>query len=74
MNSKLQLSLLASMVVANTVMADNLSALVDGGKVSGQFREFSITRAYNDTRAAANNDYTRKANAMGGYLKYETGI
>jgi hypothetical protein len=73
MNSKLQLSLLASMVVANTVMADNLSALVDGGKVSGQFREFSITRAYNDTHAVANNDYTRKANAMGGYLKYETG-
>ena len=73
MNKKVQLSLLASMVVVNTLMADDLSTLVDGGKISGQFREFSISRAYDDTRAAANNDYTRKANTMGGYLKYETG-
>jgi len=73
MNRKWQLSLLASMVVANTVMADDLSTFINDGKISGQFREFSISRAYNDTRLAANNDYTRKANAMGGYLKYETG-
>ena len=51
--------------------ADDLSSMFSEGKVSGQIREFSISRnvEYSDT---SKTDYTRKANAVGGYLKFET--
>ncbi|MDO9305151.1 MAG: OprD family outer membrane porin [Sulfuricurvum sp.] len=69
----IHLSFLASIVVVNSMAADDLASMFSDGKVSGQFREFTISREVDDTRTAANNDYMRKANAVGGYLKYETG-
>lgn len=68
-------SLLVSVVVANAQGADDFAEMFSEGKVSGQFREFTISREYEDTRPDAGNvgrDYMRKANAIGGYLKYET--
>jgi len=66
------LSLLASMLTVNAFGADDLAGMFSEGKISGQLREFSISRKVNDTRPTNNNDYTRRANAIGGYLKYET--
>ncbi len=56
----------------NVFGAEDLSTMFSEGKASGQIREFSISRtmAYSD---ATKKDYTRTANAIGGYLKYETG-
>lgn len=73
MRGTVSLSLLASALVVNAMAADDLAGMFSEGKVSGQFREFSISREVDDTRPVANNDYTRKANAIGGYIKYETG-
>ncbi|ADR34494.1 outer membrane porin [Sulfuricurvum kujiense DSM 16994] len=73
MRGTVSLSLLASALVVNAFGADDVIGMFNEGKVSGQFREFSISREVDDTRPAANNDYTRKANTIGGYLKYETG-
>ncbi len=69
----LRLSLLASVLVVNATAADDLASMFKEGKASGQIREFTISRDVEDTRPAVNNDYMRKANAIGGYLKYETG-
>ena len=68
MRHALRLSLLASVFVLNA-SADDLAKLFNNGKVSGQFREFSISREVDDTRPVAGNDYTRKANTIGGYIK-----
>jgi hypothetical protein len=57
----------------NAHAADDLVGMFSEGKVSGQFREFPISRSIDDTRPVLDNDYTRKANTVGGYLKYETG-
>jgi hypothetical protein len=73
MRGTVSLSLLASALVVNAMAADDLVGMFKDGKVSGQFREFSISREVDDTRPVLNNDYTRKANTIGGYLKYETG-
>ncbi|MDK9693782.1 MAG: OprD family porin [Sulfurimonas sp.] len=51
--------------------ADDVSSMFAEGKVSGQLREFSISRTMDYSNPALN-DYTRNANAIGGYLKYET--
>lgn len=51
--------------------ADDVSSMFSEGKVSGQLREFSISRTMDYSNSALN-DYTRSANAIGGYLKYET--
>ncbi len=51
--------------------AENLSSMFSEGQASGQIREFSISRSVEDTRSSKS-DYTRKANAIGGHLKYET--
>ncbi len=59
-----------------SLMAAEESNIFANGKVSGQIREFSISRSVEDTRplaGAVGKDYTRKANAIGGYLKYDTG-
>lgn len=61
--------------VSISLMADDESNIFSNGKVSGQIREFSISRNVEDTRPLVGNvgrDYTRKANAIGGYLKYDT--
>jgi hypothetical protein len=73
MRGTVSLSLLASALVVNAFGADDLAGMFSEGKVSGQFREFSISREVDDTRPVANNDYTRRANTIGGYIKYETG-
>jgi len=73
----IHLSFLASVIVVNSMAADDLASMFSDGKVSGQFREFSISREVDDTRPNGANrvgeDYTRKANTIGGYIKYETG-
>lgn len=62
-------SLLTSMIVSNVFSGDDLAGMFKEGKASGQLREFSISRDYNGA-----SDYTRRANAIGGYVKYETGV
>jgi len=49
--------------------ADDLSSMFSEGKVSGEIREFSISRS---VKKSAGGDYTRDANAIGGHLKFET--
>lgn len=68
MRHTLRLSVLASVLVMNVSAADNVVSMFSEGKVSGQFREFSISRDYNGA-----SNFTRKANTVGGYIKYETG-
>ncbi|MFA6196300.1 MAG: OprD family outer membrane porin [Sulfurimonas sp.] len=55
----------------NVFGAEDLSTMFSEGKASGQVREFSISRTM-DYSDASKKDYTRSANAIGGYLKYET--
>lgn len=55
----------------NLCAAEDLSSMFSEGKASGQIREFSISRTM-DYSNSANDDYTRSANAIGGYLKFET--
>lgn len=50
--------------------AENLSGMFSEGKASGQIREFTISRSVEYTDSSK--DYTRNANAIGGYLKFET--
>ncbi|EQB35604.1 hypothetical protein M947_10000 [Sulfurimonas hongkongensis] len=56
---------------ANLQAAEDLSTMFSEGKVSGQIRAFSISRAMDYSTATAD-DFTRNANAIGGHLKYET--
>jgi len=63
------ISLFTAALAVNAFAADDLASLFNNGKVSGQLREFSISRDYNGA-----SDYTRRANAIGGYVKYETGV
>ncbi len=51
--------------------AEDLGSMFTQGKVSGQIREYSISRSV-DYSKPTKEDYTRKANAIGGYLKYVT--
>jgi len=57
--------------------ANSVNEIFKHGRISAQFREFSISREVVDTRPdgalRVGEDYTRKANAIGGYLKYDTG-
>ncbi|MDH4943512.1 OprD family outer membrane porin [Sulfurimonas sp. C5] len=73
MKKSITLSLIGCGLVAgvNANAAEDLSSMFSEGKASGQIREFSIVRSVSDTRSAKS-DYTRKANAVGGYLKFET--
>lgn len=76
MRGTVSLSLLASALVVNAFAAGDVVGMFSEGKISGQFREFTISRDVEDTRPVAGNtgrDYMRKANAIGGYVKYETG-
>lgn len=64
--------LLSAIAFGTLVQADqSIATMFSEGKVSGQIREFSISRAVSDTRSAKD-DYTRSANAIGGHLSYET--
>jgi hypothetical protein len=66
--SAVAIGLLSSL---NANAADDLSAMFTEGKTSGQIREFSISRSL-DYSSTAKDNYTRNANAIGGYLKFET--
>lgn len=74
MNKKLLLSTVAVGLIttANLNAAENLSSMFSEGKASGQIREFSISRSM-DLSSPTASEYTRNANTIGGYLKYETG-
>ncbi|MCJ7764623.1 MAG: OprD family porin, partial [Thiovulaceae bacterium] len=63
------LSLASIVAISGLQAAEDLSSMFSEGKASGQIREFSIIRNY---KFSADDDFTRKANAIGGYLKYET--
>jgi len=60
---------IALLSTANVQAADNIEEMFKDGKVSGQIREFSIIRSI---ETSAGTGSTRKANAIGGHLKYET--
>ena len=64
------MSLVAVGLLTSANAADDLSSMFKDGKVSGQLREFSILRNtnYSDTTA----DFSREANTVGGYLKFDT--
>jgi len=71
MNKKIVLSLVSISAITALNAADDISSMFSEGKVSGQIREFSISRSVDDSRSAKD-DYTRNANAIGGHLKFET--
>ena len=56
-------------LVSSLNAAEDLKTMFSEGKVSGQIREFSISRSY---KKSAGTDFTRQANAIGGHLKFET--
>jgi hypothetical protein len=69
---KIVTSTVAALAVTTSLnAAEDLSSMFSEGKVSGQIREFSISRSV-DYSNASKEDYTRKANAIGGHLKFET--
>jgi hypothetical protein len=68
MKRVLHLSFLASIIVMNTMAADDLAGMFKEGKASGQLRAFYIDRDYSGIVSTH-----RDATAIGGYLKYETG-
>jgi hypothetical protein len=69
----MKLSIVAVGVLStlNANAAEDLSSMFSEGKTSGQIREFSISRSV-DLSAPTAENYTRNANAIGGYLKFET--
>ncbi|MCD6172902.1 MAG: OprD family outer membrane porin [Sulfurimonas sp.] len=69
MRKYILLSTVAIGLLSSANAADDLSSIFSEGKVSGQIREFSISRSVDKS---AGGDYTRTANAVGGYLKFET--
>jgi len=68
---KLSIVAIGLLSALNANAAEDLSSMFSEGKTSGQIREFSISRSVEDTRSSKD-DYTRNANAIGGFLKFET--
>ncbi|MBA3025746.1 MAG: OprD family porin [Sulfurimonas sp.] len=68
---KLSIVTVGILSVLNVNAAEDLSSMFSEGKTSGQIREFSISRSM-DYSAPTTENYTRSANAIGGYLKFET--
>ena len=66
---KITLSVAALGLVASANAAEALAAMFSEGKASGQIREYSVDRLY---QGSAGNTTHRKANAVGGYLKFDT--
>lgn len=62
-------SLLVSVMTLNIYAADDLSSMFKEGKAGGQIRAFYIDRDYSGIVSTH-----RDATAIGGYLKYETGV
>ncbi len=71
MKKTLSVSIASLFAITGLQAAEDLSSMFSEGKASGQIREFSVVRSVTDTRPGKD-EYTRKANAIGGYLKYET--
>jgi len=69
MNKNIIMSVVAIGMLTSANAADSIEGMFSGGKVSGQIREYSISRNVNKS---AGKDYTRSANAIGGHLKFET--
>ncbi len=65
----IHLSFLASVIVVNSMAADDLASMFKEGKASGQIRAFYIDRDY-----SGGTTVHRDGLAIGGYLKYETGM
>lgn len=72
MRHTVRLSLLASVMVLSASAADDLAGMFKEGKASGQLRAFYIDRDYDGYTDATS--VHRNATAIGGYLKYETGV
>ena len=73
MKNTMKLSIVAIGLLSalNANAAEDLSSMFSEGKTSGQIREFSISRTM-DYSNPVTKEYTRDANAIGGYLKFET--
>ncbi len=69
MKKHIVLSGLVLGLLSSANAAEDLKSMFSEGKVSGQIREFSISRSVDKS---AGGDYTRDANAIGGHLKFET--
>lgn len=65
----IHLSFLASVIVVNSMAADDLASMFKEGKASGQIRAFYIDRDY-----SGGTTVHRDGLAIGGHLKYETGM
>jgi len=70
MKKNIVFSLIAMGMLSSVNAADSIEAMFSEGKVSGQIREFSISRGVEYTDSSK--DYTRDANAIGGHLKFES--
>ena len=66
---KITLSVATLGLVVSANAADALATMFSEGKASGQIREYSVDRLY---QGSAGNTTHRKANAIGGYLKFDT--
>lgn len=66
---QITLSLVALGFLSALNGADDLSSMFSEGKSSGQIREFSVDREY---QGSAGSTTHRRANAIGGHLKFET--
>jgi len=69
MKKHIILSAMTIGLLSSANAADSLGSMFSEGKVSGQIREYSIIRSY-DTSVGTGS--TRKANAIGGHLKFDT--
>jgi len=69
MKRAIHLSFLASIIVVNSMAADDLASMFKEGKASGQVRAFYIDRDYSGGTTVHRDGLT-----IGGYLKYETGV
>ena len=71
MKKKIISSVIAMGLLSTLNAAEDLSSMFSEGKVSGQIREFSISRTM-DYSNATKDDFTRSGNAIGGHIKFET--
>lgn len=72
MKNIIKLSITTACILSSLSLqaSEDLSSAFSEGKFSGQIREYSIYRDVLFTDSS--NDFTRKANAIGGHLKFET--
>lgn len=66
---KITLSVAALGLIVSANAVEDLSSMFSEGTTSGQIREFSVDREY---QGSAGSTTHRRANAIGGHLKFET--